>query len=166
MANGQSLGSPAGFISALSQLAQRLYQPPKDTIRGITTDAWYSPLQPVQPFAPEGTEPRVFQYWAGQNLLWTPRPDAEYSAAQLKQLATFPLARICIENVKDMLTRAGWQIHKRLEPGETRRESVKRNRGDEIIKKVSRFFEKPDREHMWDEWLRPLCEDMLVIDAA
>jgi hypothetical protein len=153
-------------VAAMNRYSQFLYQPPKETIRGIKPDAFYSPLNPVAPMGPAGVEPRGFQYWSGQNLLWTPRADAVYSAAQLKTLATYPLARICIENVKDVVCRAGWAIQAIPEPGETKKQVEARTKGDEVILKLSRFFEKPDREHTWEEWVRPLLEDMLVIDAA
>ncbi len=167
MANGTSITiRPLGpLIAALSRYGQQLYQPPKDTIRGVEPDTWYSPLQPVKPIGPPGVEPRAFQYWAGQNLLWTPRADAEYSAADLKQLATYPLARIAIENVKDELCKASWQIQPRPEPGESRKAATKRGVNDANLFKLNKFFEMPDREHPWPEWLRPLIEDMLVIDA-
>ena len=163
MANSSIIARP---IANLINVGQRLYTPPNEEIRGIDPSTWYSPLQPIKPIAPEGTEPRGFQYWAGQNLLWTPRPDALYSAAQLKQLATYPLVSICISNVKDQLVKAPWEIQVKLKPGETRKEAANRAKGDENILKLTHFFEKPDREHMWDEWLRPLLDDMLVIDAA
>ncbi len=153
-------------VAALSRLGQRLFQAPQDNIRGIENDAWYSPLQPVQPIASEGTEPRGFQYWAGQNLLWTPRADAEYSAADLKQLATYPLARICIENVKDMVSDAEWEVQLRAKPGENKKQRSKRAEGDDTLKKLTKLFEYPDREHDWASWVRPLLDDMLVIDAA
>src|ERR1019366_6043159 len=89
------------MVQALSRFGQSLYQNPPDSIRGIDNDAWYSPLQPVRPLGPEGSEPKGFQFSAGQNLLWNPRADAQYSAAELKDLATYPLARICVANVKD-----------------------------------------------------------------
>lgn len=152
----------AGFVTALTAL----YQRPPDQIRGLDSDALYSPLQPVKPFAPEGTEPRAMQYWPGQNLIWTPRADAEYTAADLKALATYPLARICIENVKDTVTRAPWEIQMKPRPNETRKEVQARAKGDDTILKLNRFFEYPDREHNWQEWLRPLLDDMLTIDAG
>lgn len=166
MARTDIIVRPMGpLVAALSRYSQQLFQPPRDTIRGIEPDTWYSPLQPVKPIAPEGVEPRGFQYWAGQNLLWTPRADAELSAADLKQLAAYPLARIAIENVKDAMTKASWEVQPRPEPGESRKAARKRGAGDKGLVKVSRFFERPDREHDWPFWLRPLLEDMLVIDA-
>jgi hypothetical protein len=166
MANGRT-GLIIKPITSMVQSLQSLYQRPPERIRGIDLDSWYSPLQPVQPFAPAGSgiEPRAFQMWAGQNLIWTPRADAEYSAADLKVLATYPLARICIENVKDTVGRAPWEIQLRSKPGETRNQVAQRAKNDENIKKLNRFFEYPDREHNWQEWLRPLMDDLLVIDA-
>lgn len=155
-----------GFAQQLTQFGQRLFQPPSNTIRGVDADAFYSPLQPTTPIAPVGTEPRGFQYWAGQNLWWTPRPDAEYSAAQLKELATYPLARICISNVKDAICRIPWEIQLKPKPGESKKQLKDRAKGRQDIIKLNDFFERPDREHCWDDWLRPLLDDMLVIDAA
>lgn len=151
--------------SPLSNL-RSLYRRPPTTIAGIDQDTWYSPDQPVTPFGNQGTEPRQFQTWSGQNLIYTPRSDAEFTAADLKSLATYPLARICIENVKDTVTRAPWEVQMRPHPNETRKEVAERSKGDGNLVKLNRFFEYPDREHNWSEWLRPLLDDMLVIDAA
>jgi hypothetical protein len=151
----------AQFLNGLTSL----YQRPPSTIRNISEEGWFSPYQPVQPYGPPGTEPRGFQTWSGQNLIFTPRADAELSAADLKFLATYPLARICIENVKDTVSRAPWEIQLRPHPHETRQEVANRAKGDPSLAKLNRFFEYPDREHNWQEWLRPLLDDMLVIDA-
>lgn len=143
-----------------------LYRRPPDTIRGIDLDGWMSPGQPVQPFGPPGTQARAFQTWSGQNQNFTPRPDADFTAADLKALATYPLARICIENVKDTVTRAPWEIQARAKFGESRKEVSARTKGDDTLRKLNDFFQYPDREHNWQEWLRPLLDDLLVIDAA
>lgn len=153
-------------VSQLAAFASRLFQAPSDDIRGIDQSAWYSPLQPVKPMGPADTEPKGFQFYAGQNLIWTPRPDAEYSAWELKDLATYPLARICIENVKDSISRIPWQVQYKRQPGETKKQLQERSKGSKDLVKVAKFWEQPDRENCWDDWVRPLVEDMLVIDAA
>jgi Phage portal protein len=158
---------PVGqMIAAMNRFSQQLFEAPQDTIRGISQESWYSPLQPIKPMAPAGTEPKGFQFWAGQNLLWTPRPDAELSAGDLKQLAQYPLARVCIENVKDSIGRVPWEVQLKRQPGESKKQAAKRAKGNADLVKLNKFFEHPDREHNWTEWIRPLLDDMLVIDAA
>src|SRR6266404_2653477 len=165
MANGRT-GLVIRPVAQLVQGLRSLYQKPADTIRGIDQENWGSPFQPIKPLGPPGSEPRQFQTWSGQNLLFTPRADAEFSAADLKALATYPLARICIENVKDTVTRAPWEIQLRANPMESRKDVAQRAKDnkDDLIK-LNRFFEYPDREHNWQDWLRPLLDDLLVIDA-
>ena len=119
-------------------------------------DSWDSPYQPVAPLGPAGRGAAPIPAWSGQNLIFTPRSDAEYSAADLKALASYPLARICIENVKDPVTRAPWEIQMRARPNETRKQVQRRANDDkETLIMLNRFFEYPDREHNWQEWLRP-----------
>ena len=154
-------------VASLVSSFRSLYQRPPERIAGIDPENWGSPFQPVQPFGPPNAEPRQFQTWSGQNLIFTPRSDAEYTAADLKALASYPLARICIENVKDTVTRAPWEIQMRARPNETRKQVQQRAADNkETLITLNRFFEYPDREHNWQEWLRPLLDDMLIIDAG
>ncbi len=81
-------------------------------------------------------------------------------------LATYPLASICISNIKDNLCKANWAIQPKPQSGETRRQAAERGKKDKTAADISRFLEKPDREHTWDDWLRPFLDDMFTIDAA
>jgi hypothetical protein len=156
---------PITTLASMFRDPKKLPDQSENAIGVVNADQWPSPLQPVAPMGVPGTEPKAFQYYEGQNLQWTPRFDAEYSAADLKALATYPLVRICIENVKDVLCDMEWEIRLRPLPGESIKENKKRAQGDKTIVKLSRFFESPDGQHQWDEWLRPWLDDLLVIDA-
>lgn len=150
-----------------SRIQQSLYGgTTPQQIRGISSDAWPNPLQPVYPSAPDGSRPLVWNYNPGQNLNFTPRPDAEYSAKQLRSLATYPLARICIENIKDIVTQARWVVQPRLKHGESQKDHMKRAQGDEYITRIARFFERPNGHDDWATWVRPLLDAMLVTDSG
>lgn len=157
------LGNP--LVQAGRQLRDSLYSAPQTYISTITDNQWPNMLQPVLPMAPPGAG--ILQWPAdwGRNLIYTPRGDAEYSAATLRQLARYVVARICIENNKDVLSRMPWRIQLRPLPGETAKDRAKRAKGDNVILKLSRFFERPNWSQNWPEFLRPILDDMLVIDA-
>lgn len=154
------------IVQAFTGLRNSLYSPPRTTIQGVSENLWPNPLQPVQPMAPVGAEPLGWQMNWGRNLIFTPREDAQYSAAQLRRLGKYVIARICIENNKDILTRMPHKIQAKGKPGETSKERVKRSKGDEVLLQLNKFFERPDGENFWSDWLRPILDDMLVIDAA
>src|ERR1700723_3482877 len=132
MARIKLLGALAANIS---RAQQALYNPPSTTIAGIDPGQWPSPLQPIAPIAPVGAQPLGWPFQMGANLTYTPRADAEYSAADLRIISRYPLARICIENVKDQLSRIPWQIQLRPNQGETNSERIKRSNKDSNIKR-------------------------------
>lgn len=152
-------------VQAFNRLKQSLYSPPQTTIQGVTDNLWPNPLQPVQPMAPVGAEPLGWQMNWGRNLIFTPREDAEYSAAQLRRLSKYILARICIENTKDILTQIPYKVQLKGKPGETSKQRVRRGQGDENLLKLNKFLERPDKEQYWSDWLRPILDDLFVIDA-
>lgn len=163
---GLSIRNLGPIAQALTTLQQNLYQKPKNQIRGIEATNFPSAMQPVTPIAPKGSEPLAFPLYMGQNLTYTPRPDAEYDAADLKRFAIYPLARICIENTKDQLCQLPWEIQLKSKPGEVDAKRKQRSNVDPNVGKIANFFEYPDGENCWSDWLRPLLEDLLVIDAS
>lgn len=154
------------LTTGVRSVREALYRPPQLTIDSIDQSTWPNPLQPVSPIAPPGAEPLSFPFNLGQNIQYTPRGDSEYSAAQLRSLARYPLARVCIENNKDILAKMPHRIQLRPLPGETNKERAARGKGDQALLKLNRFFENPNPEQNWEEFVRPLIEDMLVIDGA
>lgn len=162
-ANYRQLLAP--ITNATSRVKSALFSPPQSYIDTIRDGMWPNPLQPVLPFAPTA-EPISWPLQWGSNLIFTPRYDAEYTAAQLRNLARYPLARICIENNKDILTRMPWKIQLKPLPGETNKKRIERGKGDPQLKKLNDFFARPNPDQDWSSFLRPVIEDMLVIDAG
>lgn len=162
-AAGKPLG---GLARAYSSLRNRLYAPPTLTISGVSPQAWPNPLQGVQPVGPKGSKPLGFSFWEGVNQQITPRPDDALSFASLRDLATYPLARICIENVKDVLCTMPWKVQLKRVPGESTADWKARQQADKGAAAITEFLQYPDGETPWSDWLRPILEDLLVIDAA
>ncbi len=128
--------------------------------------SWPSPCQPVVPIAPVGSSPLAWNFYEGQNLTYTPRPDAQYSALDLRRLASYPLARICIDNVIDILTRMPFRIQPKQMPGEPNSSVKKRAKGDKTISAITKFFERPNPNKSWPEFWSPILDDMIVCDNA
>lgn len=161
-----NLGTMARLLTDRAQQAIYSSKDQTPSIASIPASAWPNPLQPVKPFGPPGSKSLAFPFFEGQNLNFTARPDAEYTASELRSLATYPLARICIDNVKDIVCQTKWTMGLKAIPGETQKERAQRQKGDENIVNLTRFFEYPDGTTDWPTWSRGLIENLLTIDAA
>ena len=158
---------PLGALaSMLTRLQGNLYQAPDDVIPGMKPTDWPSPLQPVRPFGPPDAQPLGFNMQMGQNLIFTPRPDSRYTAADLQALARYPLARMCITNVIDTISSLKWKIQLKSQPGEDRKVREEKQLKDDTILELTDFMTSPDGEHDFTDWVRPLINDMLTIDAG
>lgn len=124
--------------------------------------AWFSALPPLPQVAPPGTPVRRYDFQLGQNINYIPRSGEVTTFAQLRALAdSYDLLRLMIETRKDQLAKMPWIIRKRLRPGER----ADAQGTDSRIAELTAFFECPDGEHAFGDWLRPLAEDVLVLDA-
>jgi Phage Mu protein F like protein len=166
MAGSAVLRPLSGIARAFAALRGRLYDAPPVTIEGVNNQNWPTADQPVQPVGPKGSQPLAFPFWQGVNLNITPRPDAAMTFADLRELSQYPLARLCIENVKDQLTSLRWSIQLRELPGQSLAERRRATENDKVIPALTEFMSYPDGETPWADWARPLIEDLLVIDAA
>lgn len=146
-------------------MLSQIFQAPQDTIEGVETSDWFGPLQPVKPIAPEGTQPRSFQYNPGQNLTYTPRAQEVFSANELRGFSTYDMVRVIIENVKDQLSRMPVKVKPKREPGEKRIDYDKRVAKDDIAKQLQELVDFPNTEQIRSEFVRKITDDMLVIDA-
>jgi hypothetical protein len=130
-------------------------------------DYFFGPEWPLPATAPPGTPPRTTDYPVAYNVQIQPRDMEAVSFAQMRSLAdSYDLVRLCIETRKDQVGRMNWEFRLKQQPGESRRGHSERNRGDRRIQQLNEFFQFPDREHTWQQWIRMLMEDLLVLDAA
>ena len=118
---------------------------------------WFGPQQPLQPVAQGAALGRQFDYPVGYNTRITPRLDEPISFAQMKAMADgFDVLRLIIETRKDEVAAQGWKIAPKDEKAEP----------DERCAKLQEFFERPDKFHCWDDWLRQVLEQLFVLDAV
>lgn len=128
----------------------------KYMVSGADPDNWFSPSQPLPPFAQEQASGRQFDYQTGYNLQQRPKVYEGVTFAELRALADgLDILRLVIETRKDMLCKMRFTI-KPTDP------SVEQ---DGRCEEVQNFLRFPDKEHSWEEWLRMVLEDLFVIDA-
>ncbi len=140
-----------GLVTRIAQAATYVFG-------GSTPDGWFPPLAPLAPLAPPEVAGRQFDYPSGYNLNSQPRADEAIGFPQLRALAeNYDLLRLVIETRKDQLANLRWSIKPR--------DKAKHGGDDPRVKRITDFLAYPDREHAWDQWLRMLVEDLLVIDA-
>lgn len=143
-----------------------LFTPPRSTIRGVETTDWFGPLQPVKPFAPQGTEPRSFQYNPGQNLVYTPRADRVYKAEDLRRLARYPLAQMCISNVCDMVCRMPITVRLKRLADEKASDHKARTKNDKLLPRLQDLVDYPNPEQTRQDFVREVLTDYMVGDWA
>lgn len=137
------------------------------SIRGIKPGDWFSPLEPISSSAPADLSPRGYEYTPGQNAIFTPRGESVIDFPTLRALAdSYDLLRAVIETWKDLITAQAYEFRLKPQPGETGKQRRQREVKDDSIQRVTEFFEAPDGEHAWKQWLGALLEDCGVIDAA
>lgn len=121
---------------------------------------FFTPVAPQAPVAQQ-TQGRAFDYQTGFNMTRSPRQEeaGSVSFAQLRAFAdSYDLLRLVIETRKDQLCGLSWNI-----VGRESDDGIKNS--DPRVKEIERFFRKPDGLLVWNDWLRTLVEDLLVIDA-
>ena len=119
----------------------------------------FGPSEPLRPASAE--EPiRREDYMVGRNVLFTPRAAEPRSItySQMRNLAdAYDILRSVIEKRKDELKGLEWDIGPAL-GHET--EDVKK-----AVAEMRDFWQSPDGDASFDQWLGVLSEDLFVIDA-
>ena len=120
------------------------------------SSAMFSPGAPPVPTDPQPV--RRIDFPAGVNLNWTPRSYETFGFPQLRAFANAELVRLAIETRKDQIEKLDWQVKPRKGRA-VRPDAVDR------MRRAEKLLTKPDGSTNFASWLRPLIEDLLVIDA-
>lgn len=139
------------------------------TIRDISSNYWFGPLQPVSPVAPSSYRPRQYGYAPGSNLIWQPRGEqGGITSETLVALSTsWDLLRIVIETQLDRLCARKFEVRaKKTAKDKTNKDWKQRNLSDPNVQALNRFLAYPDGFHPFPTWLRMWLEDMIVLDAS
>jgi hypothetical protein len=118
-----------------------------------------APFSPGEPLTPAPAQPvRLSAFETGTNYNYTPRASEPIGFPQLRAFANVELVRLAIETRKDQVERMNWRI-------KARDQRSKRVDTDERIRRLTRFWRRPDGETDFATWLRSSMEDLLVLDA-
>jgi hypothetical protein len=137
------------------------------SIRDISSNYWFSSLQPVSTSGPTDLRVRQYQYQPGANIIWTPGSDTGSAGFWiLREVAdSWDMLRIVIETVKDRLCEGELEFRLIPQEGESQTDLKARTSEDGRIEQLKTFWKSPDGRHPFEIWLRMLVEDMLVLDA-
>ena len=136
-------------------------------LRDSEARAWYGPGEGIPPFAPAGTLPRRYDYPWNLNINYAKRKYERVSFEEMRELARENyLIRVILEKVKARLCQIRWEFRLKSQTGEHLASVREKSAKDSRVKACYDFFERPDKEHDWPEWLNALLEDRFVIDAA
>jgi hypothetical protein len=137
-------------------MIDRLVRGVRYVVSGADPDGWFSPQQPLPPFAQDQAKGRQFDYQVGYNLQQVPKAQEGITFGQLRALAdNLDILRLVIETRKDLMCKLKFEI----KPINADKQA------DARCEEVQDFLRFPDREHSWDEWLRMVLEDLFVLDA-
>ncbi|MDA8051025.1 MAG: phage portal protein [Rhodospirillales bacterium] len=148
---------PYGWNTGLeSQYRETRPDTPPGVIRDVDIGTnFFSPFQPILPFAPlTGNYAREWDYPVGVNLDYQPKRFALMSQLRLMS-QSWGLLRSVIETRKDQLLTVPWEIQAKSGGGA----------GGAAAKRVKEFLQRPDKKRRFTQWARLLLEDLFVIDA-
>ena len=135
----------------IKSIAQAIWKP---------TDVGFGPGEPLRPVS-SGEPPRREDYLVSRNSLISPRQEESRSVTydQMRSLARLHgVLRTVIEKRKDEIKGLEWDI--------TLRSEYEGEDYSSEIREAKKFWNKPDLDVPFDQWLNPLMEDLFVIDAA
>ena len=150
---------------SVADKAQALATTSQATVSGAETvynqGGQYSPSNPLTP-QHQGFNPWQYQYQVGSNLVITPRTEREGALLPFNVLrdvaANHDITALCIKMMIDQVCGDEWDI--------VVADKNDREHYEDDIKAVKKFFARPDKVHLFNDWLKPILYDTLSIDAA
>lgn len=160
-ANGSGISTPLGpLAAALANGASGMASG-----YGSTSNAQFGPGTPP-PDRPLGGDPRQWQYRPFWNMPTLPGEGRLIDYKTLRAIAKLdPFVRKAIEVRKDQITQLNYDIIARDRKDAKKARKVVKDRQDQI-EAVKQWSLKPDGRHNWQEWLRLIMEDHLVVDGV
>lgn len=121
----------------------------------------FAPSNPLEP-QHQGFDPWQYQYQVGSNLVITPRMEKEGTLLPFNVLrdvaANHDITALCIKMMIDQVCGDEWDI--------VVADKNDREHYEDDIREVKKFFSRPDKVHLFNDWLKPILYDTLSIDAA
>ena len=119
----------------------------------------YSPSNPLTP-QHQGFNPWQYQFQVGSNLVITPRTEREGVLLPFNVLrdvaANHDITALCIKMMIDQVCGDEWDI--------VVADKNDREHYEDDIKAVKKFFARPDKVHLFNDWLKPILYDTLSED--
>lgn len=160
-------------------MAQRRGKPLGDIVTQLVTNRWQN-FNTSTVFMPPGnpppvtspSKPRTFDYPAFYNLMQTASPGIEpdddlgLTFNQIREFSeNWEIVRLVIETCKDQLAKLRWSWRLKPNPKLTPKQASEQSENDPRVQMLNEFFEYPDKEHDFYQWIRLMMEEILVCDV-
>lgn len=121
----------------------------------------FSPSNPMTT-SHQGFNPWQYEYAVGSNLVVSPRMESNGALVPFNVLRNVAqnhdVTALCIKMMIDQVCGDEWDI--------VVADKNDREHHEDDVKVVKAFFARPDKVHLFNDWLKPILYDCLSIDAA
>jgi hypothetical protein len=111
--------------------------------------------------------PVLYNTMTGNGIGMEPDSNIKMTFKDLRRFADeHEITRTVIETCKDQLCKMRWTWRLKPTPGQAPNEAKEKSEKDPRVKALNKFFNRPDKEHSFEQWLRIMIEELLVCDTA
>lgn len=130
---------------------------------------WMGPGNPPPPQAPATERPRIFDYLPGLNIFRPPenikrQESGGFTFEHFRKLSEQTVVNGAIYHAIEKMKKAEFTFAVVAKPGETETEAQLRGDKDPRITELRQFFESPDKERDWPEWIADAWLQILTCD--